>query len=218
MIDPEAALLMADSRFARGREYSAPLAGATTGRLELLQGASLLTLTGGASPDRLFEARFGSPMADVEAENSTVQIVYRKHTLRRQERNQGQVALNSSIPWNLVFGGGIVRVTADLRDVRLHAIAASGGISQLEILLPNPLDEVPISLTGGMHQVTIKGPAPAPVRLRVTGGAVQITFDQQRFGAVGGELQLASPGFETATARYDILASGGASRVRVVPL
>lgn len=67
MSDPfaEAALLMADSRYALGREYSAPLGDNTAARLELPRGAAHLTLRGDADLAMLFQPRFGSPMADV---------------------------------------------------------------------------------------------------------------------------------------------------------
>lgn len=216
MIDPEAALLMADSRVALGREYSAPLAGATSGRLELPTGAAYLTVVGDATTELLFDAHFGSAMAAVQVEGSIVRIVYQKYGVTRKPKNEGRVALNASIPWTLVFRGGTVRVRADLAGLTLHGLSVEGGVSHMEIALPRPTDVVPVSITGGMHQVTLKRPAGVPVRLCVTGGATSVAFDRQRFGAIGGELVLASPDFETASARYDMLATGGAAGFKVL--
>lgn len=215
MLDPEAALLMADSRFALGREYSTPLAGATGGRLELLHGAVQLSITGDAPAALLFDARFGSPIAAVEAVNSTVRVVYQKHRMTRRAENLGRIALNSAIPWTLAFYGGVAKVRVDVQPVRLNALTIEGGVSQLEIALPRPSDVVPITITGGMHQVTITRPMDVPIRLTLRGGATSVSFDQQRLGAVGGEAVLATPDFERAADRYDVVATGGASGIRI---
>jgi hypothetical protein len=49
----------------------------------------------------------------------------------------------------------------------------------------------------------------------VRGGANRLELDGRRFGAVGGELRLASPGWDTAGDRYDVEVQGGASRLEI---
>ena len=51
--------------------------------------------------------------------------------------------------------------------------------------------------------------------MRIAGGASKLTFDEQRLGAVGGETQLASPGAERASDRYEIEIGGGASELTI---
>lgn len=216
MIDPETALLMADSRFALGREYSAPLGGATDGRLELLQGAVQLAISGDAPPDRLFDARFGSPMASVHVEGSTVQVVYQKHKMTRRAEHLGRIALNSTVRWRLEFHGGVAKMRADLQALQIEGLTIDGGVSHIEFALPRPAGPVPITITGGMHQVTIARPMDVAIRLTLRGGATSIAFDQQRLGVVGGEVVLATPGFDEAAGRYDVTATGGAAGIRIV--
>jgi hypothetical protein len=61
----------------------------------------------------------------------------------------------------------------------------------------------------------MRRPAGAEARLKVKGGAATLTFDEQSFDALGGKVQLQSPGFEGASARYEIEISGGASELTV---
>jgi hypothetical protein len=56
------------------------------------------------------------------------------------------------------------------------------------------------------------------VQLQVHGGANRLEFDAQRFGAVGGDVRLATPGWELATDRYVVEVGGGASRLTVQEL
>jgi hypothetical protein len=58
--------------------------------------------------------------------------------------------------------------------------------------------------------LTILRPRSAPVRLSVDGGAAKVAVDEQRFGAVGGPLELRSSGYDAAEPFYDVRVGGGA--------
>jgi hypothetical protein len=217
MIDPEAALLMADSRFALGREYSAPLGDATSGRLEIVQGAVQLTVSGDAPSDLLFSARFGSAMAEVQTEGHIVRVIYHKHSgMKRKPEYNGRLALNAAIPWAVAFHWGVVRLQADLQALTLTSLSIDGGVSQITVSLPPPSDVVPVTITGGMHQVVLKRPMGAPLRLTLRGGAANVALDHQRIHTVAGELVLVSTGFDEGTPRFEVLVSGGASGLKIV--
>jgi hypothetical protein len=49
----------------------------------------------------------------------------------------------------------------------------------------------------------------------VGGGSTNLAFDEKRFGAAGGEVSLQSPDYESASDRYDITITGGASNLTV---
>jgi hypothetical protein len=66
---------------------------------------------------------------------------------------------------------------------------------------------------GGASNVVIHRPEGVATRLLVVGGSTNLTFDEQRFGAVGGEVDLQSPNYDGGSERYDITISGGASNV-----
>lgn len=219
MSDPfaEAALLMADSRYALGREFSAPLSANTVGRLELPRGSAYLTIRGEADPDMLFQARFGSPMADVVEEGGTVRVVYHQHGGRtRKEKYEGLLLLNAGVTWAITCSGGAAWLRADLRRLNVTSIAISHGVSDVEIDLGPPTDVIPITIRGGVSELTIRRPRGTATRLRVKGGAANVTFDQQFFAASGGKIVLATPDVDEAEARYEIEITGGISRVNVI--
>lgn len=220
MSDPfaEAALLMADSRYAVGREYSAPLSGNTTGRLELPRGSAQLTIRGEADPAMLFQARFGSPMAEVIEERGLVRVIYREHGGRgRREKYEGLVLLNSSVPWSVTCSGGAANVEMDFRAVTLTSVTVSFGVSNMRIRLGAVDDVVPVTITGGVSELRITRPRGTPARIRVKGGASNVTFDQHFLGAVGGKLVLGTTDVDLASARYEIEITGGVSNVTVSP-
>ncbi len=66
-----------------------------------------------------------------------------------------------------------------------------------------------MSVRGGVHHLVFEATGARADPTDLQGGAVNVAFDQQRFGAVGGELVLASPGFGEAAAKYDVNVSGG---------
>ncbi len=80
-----------------------------------------------------------------------------------------------------------------------------GAVSLLALNAAVPWD---ISLRGGMWKLTADLSA-----LRLSGGASELIFDAQRFGAVGGRTVLASGGFADAVNRYEIRFTGGASQI-----
>src|SRR5215208_2485819 len=51
--------------------------------------------------------------------------------------------------------------------------------------------------------------------LSVEGGVTNLTFDDRRIGATGGELVLRSRGYEDAVDRYDIAVTGGANNMSI---
>jgi hypothetical protein len=212
MLDPDIALLMADSRLALAREYRVPLAGARSGRLELARGAVQLTIVGDASADHLVEARFGSLMADVQVEPSLVRVVYHRHGgMQEDTRYAGRISLNQAVPWTLACLGGLHRLHADLTAVSIDALDMKGGVSQVELNLGRPAGVVPVTIWGGVHHLVLKRPPEVPIRLTLHGGAANVAFDQQRVDAVGGGLVLASTGFDEAAAKYDVSVTGGTS-------
>jgi hypothetical protein len=54
------------------------------------------------------------------------------------------------------------------------------------------------------------------MRVRLSGAASDLTFDNRYVEAVAGQHELASPGFDAAVDRYEVDVSGGASEVTVV--
>ena len=189
------------------RDSSAPLGGVRSGKLEFATGANRVVIVADRSLVGLYRARF-------EGRRPTVRVRGGQVTLRHPHfdwrRSSAEIALNATIPWQLIIHGGAARLRGELRELTLRGMEIDGGASDAVLELPSPEGRVQIRLVGGASQVTIRRPAGVPVRLEVHGGASRLALDSQRLGAVGGETVLESPNLERARGRYEIVVSGGA--------
>jgi hypothetical protein len=165
----------------------------------------------------LYAARFDGVQPLVRAQGGAVSVRYRRLGILEWggARPTGTVALNPSVAWRISLRGGAADVSVDASGLRLEGLSVSGGASKLDVKLSRPEGRVEVCLDGGLSRVQIQHPQEAPVELRVHGGANRLEFDAQRFGAVGGEIRLATPGWEQSERGYAIEARGGASRLVV---
>ena len=197
---------------------TAPIGTATSGHLEFARGGSRITLRAHEEVAELYRARFEGVAPMAFARGGRVTIEYPRLSPAgwlRPNRRAAEITLNRSLPWTLVFGGGVSGLRADLRGLTLVSLEIGGGASDIELLLPEPHGLVTVRVAGGASNVNLRRPAGNAVRARISGGASKLTFDEQRLGAVGGETHLASPGAEQAGDRYEIEIEGGASELTV---
>ena len=203
-------------------DVAAPLATATSGRLVFVPGAVRVAIDADPALPDLYRARFAGEPPETRTEDGVVTIRYPRHSLvdlvrdalRRDDR-AARVVLNGTIPWRIEVDGGVSRLSADLRRLQLEALAIGGGASRVVLTLPRPTGVVPVRIGGGASNVAIHRPAGVAARLRVRGGATDLTFDDQEAGAVGGEVRWQSPGFTGAGDRYEIEVGGGASDLTI---
>jgi hypothetical protein len=190
-----------------------------SGRLVFASGASRITVRADPSMSDLYRALFEGQGARVRAERDIVTIRYPRFPLfdwlyYLRER-PAEITLNAQVPWDIEIRDGASRLTADLRGLELRSFEVSGGASRVELTLPPPSGVVPVRVLGGASNVDIHRPGGIAARVRVGGGSTSLTFDDQRFGAVGGEVSPQSPDYEGASDRYDITITGGASNVAI---
>jgi hypothetical protein len=202
---------------AAGQDFSAPRGAHTQGRLEFTRGAAHLAIHG-ASMEDLFRAHF-DPVPSVTVDGGTVTVQYPRISpsgwLRPGAHRDGKVTLNQDMAWHITVRGGVAQLDADLRDLRLEALELGQGASQIEVRLPRPAGVVPVRIRGGASQVRIRRPAGVPVQLRVGRGVADLRFDEQAWGAVGGELRLTTPEATQAPDRYEIEITSGAAHLEI---
>jgi hypothetical protein len=198
------------------RDFSVPRGSTPSGRLEFTRGAANVTLRVDSSMGDLYRARFEGPLPEVHAQDGAVTIQYPRtfHPFDWRKR-AAEVTLNRAIPWQIEFRRGLARLDADLRELRLGSFEIVGGASGVAVKLPRPSGTVSVRVSGGASDVTIYRPAGVAARMSVGRGASKLAFDEQRFGAIGGETRLQTPDYEGAADRYDIEVSGGASKLTV---
>lgn len=214
----EIARIRAASEEDDGGEFAAPLGSVESGRLVFANGASRLTLRAGPGTDALYGARFEGPAPKVDMQDGTVTVRYstRFGGLFDWRSRSGAVTLNPAVPWEIEMRGGAAQIDADLNGLKLISVAFKGGISDLTLTLPKPSGAVSVHLSGGASKVNIRRPADVEARVvGLKGGFGRLTFDEQRFDAVGGKVRLQSPGYDGAIDRYEIEVSGGAGEVAI---
>jgi hypothetical protein len=199
-----------------GGDFSAPLGAASSGRLRFARGAANVALRADPSMGDLYRARCDGPPPEVHAQDGAVTIRYPRtfHPFDWRKR-AAEVALNGSIPWRIEFRGGLSGLEADLSALGLGSFEIIGGASKVAVMLPRPSGTVSVRVSGGASDVTIQRPAGVAARVNVGRGASKLAFDDQRFGAIGGETRLQTSDYEGAADRYDIEVSGGASKLTV---
>jgi hypothetical protein len=158
-------------------------------------------------------------MPKVEARRGIVTIRYPRFPggdwLNDRLERPAEVELSASIPWDVEVSGGALRLLADLHGLRLGSLKVADGASRLEVVLPAPSGAVAVAILGGASNVAIRRPEGVAARLRVDGGATNLTFDDRHIGAAGGELDLQSGDYDGAVDRYNIAVTGGANNLSI---
>jgi DNA-binding MarR family transcriptional regulator len=196
--------------------FSAPLADLESARLVFPSGAFRLNLRAGDVKGALYQARFEGPMPDVKAKDGVVTVRYpRRLWVPSREKRAAEVTLSVAIPWQIMIQGGAAEVTAELGGLNLAGLEVKGGLSMIRLVLPALSGVVPIRISGGASEVTIRRPAGVAARVHLKGWASQFVFDEQTFSAVGNDVWLQSPGYEATAPCYDIEVSSSASMVTI---
>jgi len=200
----------------QGGEFTAPLGSLRSGHLIFASGVSWITVRADPSMADFYCARFKDRTPHVGVEDGTVTIRYVRFDWRYYLRERpAQVALSAQVPWDIEIRDGASRLTADLRSLDLRSFEVRGGASRVELTLPPLSGSVPVCVVGGASNVTIHRPEGVAAHVRVGGGSTNLAFDDQHFGAVGGEVSLQSPDYEDASDRYNFVITGGASNVAI---
>ncbi len=221
----------------------APLGALTSGRLVFVSGAPFVTLRGEQGLASLYRAQFRGAIPKVRVRDGMVTIRYGRLSWfewRTQIAGQlleasahwrddrADITLNAGVPWTIELRGAVSRLAGDLANVELAGLEATGGVSKVDLNLPQPRASVPIRISGGANDLALHRPAGAALRLRVRGGANKVTVDGQRIHGRGdvvfeghgpargpGEVSFETRDFGARGERYEIELTGGANRVTV---
>ncbi len=106
-------------------------------------------------------------------------------------------------------------ITAELGGLDLAGLEVKGGLSSIHLELPSPTSVVPIRISGGASDVTVRRPAGVAARVHLEGWASTFVFDDQTFSNVGNNVRLQSRGFDPTAPYYDIEVSSSVSMVSI---
>ncbi|MCC6617361.1 MAG: MarR family transcriptional regulator [Anaerolineae bacterium] len=196
--------------------FSAPLVGLENAQLVVSSDTFGLSLRAGDITDALYEARFEGPAPDVKVKDGVVTIRYpRRLWLPGMKKRTAEVTLSTAIPWQIVLQGGASEITAELGDLNLTSLEVKGGAYMARLELPAPSGVIPVRISGGASQTSIRRPAGTAARVHLKGWASEFAFDDQTFSAVGNDVRLQSQGFDTAGSYYDIEVDSSASQLTI---
>ena len=202
-----------------GDYFPAPLDLPRSGRLRFTNGAHRIVIQANSRLRGLYRARLGDRMSIIGVLRGIVTIQIPRFSggdwLNDWSGRLAEVELNASIPWDVEVRGGASRLLADLSGLCLGSLKVDGGASRLEVVLPAPSGIVTMVILGGASNVAIRRPEGVAARLRVDGGATNLTFDYRHIGVAGGVLDLQSGDYDGAADRYDIAVTGGANNLSI---
>jgi hypothetical protein len=199
------------------------LGGLSAASLDLNYGAASIDVNAGGIAGLLYQAHVdypggeNPPTISLDRETGALQIresaSFSPFHLFGAQRRHVELTLTDLVPWSIQIGGGAANLRLDLRHAQLTKLDISGGANQLDAQFPTPKGTVSISVSGGANNITIVAPAHSQWRVAVSGGVSAVTINGSSSGNLGGDFQQQSPGYGSATDRFDIEISGGASHL-----
>ena len=130
-------------------------------------------------------------------------------------RRRIDLALETSLPWSIDISGGASHAVLALGNVSVRSVNLSGGANNVTVTLGRPSGTVAVDISGGASSITIHRPAGVAASLNANGGANSIRLDDRHLASFG-ESSAQTADYDTATDRYLVDVSGGASNVSVV--
>jgi len=115
----------------------------------------------------------------------------------------------SDVPMSLDLNYGAGQFHIDMRDIRVTDARINTGASSLEVDLPRPSGDVPITVNAGASSVVIVVPDGVEARITTTGAIVSMRGDNARISS--GE----TSGYATSRDRVTIRVTAGASTITV---
>ena len=196
--------------------FSAPLLEVESGRLVISSGVSQLTLRADKTMSELYQAHFEGTVPDVKAKEGVVTMRYpRALWVLGSKQRVAEVALNTTIPWQIVIQGGAAEVVGELSGLNLAGLEVKGGLSTIRLELPIPGDVVPIRISGGASEIIVRRLVGAAARVHLKGWASHFVFDDQTFSNMGSDVRLQSSDFDVAAPHYDIEVASSVSTVTI---
>jgi cell wall-active antibiotic response 4TMS protein YvqF len=203
-------------------DLNGPVGSLSRAQLNLEFGASGVEVRAVPLGDDLYRAHFDyspgepAPTATLDRERGTVTIQQNPHFnpfgFSGSHRDHVVLRLNARLPWTIHVTGGASQMTLDLGEGHVAGVQISGGASQMDLTLPAPQGTIRIEISGGASQMHIRAASGSAARISITGGVGTLNVNGSSQAGIG-QLDWETPSYASATDRYDIQMTGGASTV-----
>jgi hypothetical protein len=189
------------------------LDGRRAATLDLVSGATSVTVHGGDLGDRLYRvttpdsSNLAPAVVDQGGADNVVQV--QLNNVTGNGASAVVIELNRDVRWQVRLTAGATTESLDLHDVKLAGVDFIGGASNIDLTLGEPSGTLAIHQGGGVNHFGIHTPPGTPVRVTAGGGAGTITIDGTQHSGIAGGTTFASTGWSAATDRYDVVNNVG---------
>ncbi|GAB7046192.1 hypothetical protein JCM9534A_13180 [Catenuloplanes indicus JCM 9534] len=200
-----------------GRTASAPLDGREEATFALLNDVTILAVRTTSLDGDLF--RISAPersgvLPNAVTEDGEVRL-FLQPSGNADATAEVEVLLSDEVRWSVRLLAGVDEGAVDLSAAPVAEVTLAGGATSIDLSLPAPDGTLPISLTKGANQLTVRTPARAPARVAIRQGAGTVEIDgASKNGIAKGEV-FQSRDWQAATDRLDLDASAGLGTLRI---
>lgn len=211
-----AALVVRGGSDGRDHVVSGPVGDRREATLEVLNGATSITVRAVDLDDLLYRA---TTPDDSHLVPRVVDGDDRVQVFLAEEGPPGpsavEIEVNAAVRWTVRISTGADQALLDLSDGRIEGVEVAGGTNRLEVFLPSPDGNLPVRLSGGANQVLLHARDDAPARVTIGGGAGTVRIDGTTHSGVPAGEVFTPPGWAGSGDRYDVDVPGGVSTLTV---
>ncbi len=195
---------------------TAPLAGRASAELRVVSGFDTITMRVGDTGPDLFRA------STPPGSSAQVNAVVTGDLVQLSEQSSGgsgpaglEVLLNATVSWRVGVDGGASAADLELGSGVVRGVDLASGIASATVSLPRARGTTAVVMSGGANQLRVHLRGAAPVRTTLSGGAGTVSVDGDQRSALAGGTVLSSPGWITATDRYDVTCAAGVAALTI---
>ncbi len=183
---------------------TAPLNGRTRAAFEMLAASDSIRVSVADIGDDLF--RISTPdesplLPSPQLTNDGVRLQVTRNGVGAD--GQVDVVLASRVRWSLRFSGYAAERDVDLGEGKVEKIEVVGGTRRAVLALSKASGTVPVKITGGVEELTLRAPTGSPIRVKVGGGAATVTAGTRTLRDVAPGSTLTPKDWNTS-GRYDV--------------
>lgn len=207
----------AGPRGVSGEKASGPVDGRAAARFELVDGAATVRVAADDLGDDLYRVTTpaGSDVTPkVEDSGDALRLLLPAGA--KGAPKEVTIALNRAVRWTLKIDGGTAHTTVDLTGAEVDGVELSGGANRIDLTLPAPTALVPVRMTGGVDQWSMRLAGAPPVRVRVQSGAGAVTLAGTTHRGIAPGQSFTANGWQTDNPTgFDVQAVAGMSALTI---
>jgi hypothetical protein len=195
---------------------SGPRDGRGEATIELLTGATSVTVRAADLGDTLYEVRTPDHGRQVPLVSRSDGVV---HVELGDSGESGpsavEIVLGTDTTWRVRLVAGATRDSVDLSGARVSGLEFVGGVGSIDMTLPKPAGTVEVRLSGGTGSWAAHLPRDVPVQVMAGSGAGSVTIDGTTRNGIAAGTTITGDGWDRTGDRYDIVAAAGMSSLTV---